>query len=117
MRILIIEDEYLVAAEIKYCLNAAGYAETEHAATEKDALARISEGNWDAAVADANLNGSGIERIADALLGRGIPFMIVTGYGRSSLPANLSEIPVVDKPFRSQALVSAVANLFARPAG
>lgn len=112
MRILMIEDEYLVAAEIRLCLNRAGFAEIVHAATENDALKRISDGSWDAAVVDANLNGRRLDAIADALFERGIPFVIVTGYDRRRLPERVAGITVIDKPFRSEVLVDAVSSLF-----
>jgi len=114
MRILMIEDEYLVAEEIRFCLKRAGFAEIEHAATEHDALKCISDAAWDAAVVDANLDGRRLDGIADALFDRGIPFVIVTGYGRSSLPERVADITVIEKPFRPKALVDAVSSLLAK---
>jgi DNA-binding response OmpR family regulator len=114
MKILMIEDEYLVAEEIRLCLEDAGFSGVEHAATEDDALKHISDAGWDAAVVDANLDGRSIEAVADALFERGIPFVIVTGYARESLPERLGGITVVEKPFRPKTLVDAVSSLFPR---
>ena len=111
MPILMIEDEFLVAAEIRFHLVQGGFAEVEHAATERDALAAITAGNWDAAVVDANLNGRGIDGIASALLERGIPFVIVTGYSRKGLPVTVAAVPVINKPFHPRILVDTVARL------
>jgi DNA-binding response OmpR family regulator len=107
-----IEDEYLVAEEIRLYLARAGFSGIEHAATEDEALRCISGTAWDAAVVDANLDGHNIDAIADALYTRGVPFVIVTGYNRKSLPERLSGVTVVEKPFRSNALVDAVSSLF-----
>jgi CheY-like chemotaxis protein len=113
-RILVIEDEYLVALEMQSVLADAGFAEVEYAATEREALARIEEGGWDAAIADANLNGRGISRIAAALTEHGVPFMIVTGYARESLPPEVAHVPFLDKPFHAPRLVQTVSRLCAR---
>jgi CheY-like chemotaxis protein len=114
MRILMIEDEYLVAEEIRSCLNTGGFSQVEHAATESEALKHISDAGWDAAVVDANLDGRSIDAVADALFERGIPFIVVTGYARKNLPERLGSVTVVDKPFRSKTLVDAVSSLFPR---
>lgn len=112
--ILVIEDEFLVAMEMVSVMEAAGAAEVEHAATETEALALIRQKRWDAALADANLSGPGIEQVAAALRDRGVPFVIVTGYGRESLPPKLAGVPLIEKPFRGPQLVKAVSLLFAR---
>lgn len=111
MAILMIEDEFLVAAEIRFHLESGGFADVEYAATERDALASIAGGDWEAAVVDANLNGRGIDRVAAALTARRIPFVIVTGYGRQGLPEAVANVPVIEKPFQPKALVDAVARL------
>lgn len=111
VKILMIEDEYLVAEEIRMCLTRAGISGIEHAATENEALQCISDGGWEAAILDANLDGRGVERIAEALSRRGIPFIVVTGYSRKLLPKPLSDVTVVEKPFRSESLVAAVSRL------
>jgi DNA-binding response OmpR family regulator len=111
MSILMIEDEFLVAAEIRFHLERAGFVELEHAATEGAALTAIGVRDWDAAVVDANLNGRGIEGIASALLAKRIPFVIVTGYGRTGLPPSVAAVPVIDKPFHPPTLVDTVGRL------
>ena len=112
MKILMIEDEYLVAEEIRSCLTRAGFSPIELAATEDEALKCISDTRWDGAVVDANLDGHTIDTVADALFERGIPFVIVTGYDRRTLPERLGSVTVIEKPFRSKTLVDAVSSLF-----
>jgi DNA-binding response OmpR family regulator len=109
-----IEDEYLVAEEIRMCLTGAGFSGIEYAATQDEALKCISEGAWDAAILDANLDGRGVDAIADMLSQRGVPFVIVTGYNRKSLLEGLSGVTVVEKPFRPKTLVNAGSGLFAK---
>src|SRR3954470_10602828 len=98
MAILVIEDEFLIAEEIRFHLKSGGFREVEHAATETNALAAIAGGDWDGAIVDANLDGQGVERIAAALQAKGIGFVIVTGYGRQGLPVAVADVPVIAKP-------------------
>jgi DNA-binding response OmpR family regulator len=113
MAILMIEDEFLVAEEIRFHLEQAGFTGVQHAATEVGALGAIGSGDWHAAVVDANLNGCGIDRIASALFARRIPFLILTGYGREGLPQSVAGITVLNKPFLPQTLVDTVGRLCA----
>lgn len=110
-RILVIEDEFLVALEIQSQMREAGFGPVEHAATEKEALKRIQEGSWDAVVADANLNGRGLQRVTAALNQHRIPFIIVTGYSRDSLPPEVAQVPVLHKPIDGQRLIQEVRRL------
>jgi CheY-like chemotaxis protein len=111
MAILLIEDEFLVAAEIQFHLERGGFTDVEHASTEPEALAAIGDRAWDAAVVDANLNGRRLDGIAAALQEKNIPFVIVTGYGRKGLPAALDHVQVIDKPFHPRTLVDTVGRL------
>ena len=117
MAILMIEDEFLVAAEIRFHLERGGFSEVEHTATEADALAAIAARRWDAAVLDANLNGRGVDTIAAALHEKRVPFVVVTGYGRAGFPQSLGDVPVLDKPFRPKTLVETVGRLCAQRPG
>ena len=115
MAILMIEDEFLVAAEIRFHLERAGFTGLQHAATEAAALTAIGNHDWQAAVVDANLNGHGIDRIASALVAKHIPFVIVTGYGQQGLPPSVAGMKVIEKPFSPGQLVNTVAGLCAAP--
>jgi DNA-binding NtrC family response regulator len=110
MSILVVEDEFLVAAEIQFHLDRGGFREVEHAATEGDALAAIAARDWQGAIIDANLNGVGVERIVEALQEKSIPFIIVTGYGRKGLPQAFADVPVIDKPFRTGTLLDTLRD-------
>jgi CheY-like chemotaxis protein len=112
-RILVVEDEYLIATEIESVLRDGGIEDVVSAATEEAALKEVRYGRWDAVVADANLNGVGIDRIAAALLIRGIPLLIVTGYNPESLPAQVSEVPRIGKPFTGPELIVKLTQIMA----
>ena len=98
-RILVIEDEFLIALEIVSALEAAGFGDVEQVDNQEDALRRVGEETWDGIVADANLNGASIERIATLMKQRSIPFVVVTGYGKETLPTSVGDAPVIEKPF------------------
>ena len=105
--ILVIEDEFVIALEIASALEDAGFSDVEQVDNEAEALHRITTEKWDGVVADANLNGRGIDRVAVALCQRSIPFIIVTGYARGTLPASIGDAPVIEKPFYGPSLSDA----------
>lgn len=107
-----IEDEMLVAMEFENLLQRQGYAVVGPASTVDRALALLDHDQPDAALLDLNLNGEPATAVAVALRTRGVPFVLVTGYGeaQSSEPA-LQDAPRVDKPVNHYALVRALARV------
>ena len=82
-RILVIEDEMMVAMLLKDILVDLGCTVLGPAARVEQALAMIeAAGALDAAVLDINLNGQKSYPVADALAARGVPFIFATGYSR-----------------------------------
>jgi len=59
-------------------------------------------------VLDLNLRGRKTYPIAEALLRRGIPFVLSTGYDTTDLPAEIRSVPIVQKPFQQQELEQAL---------
>ena len=112
-RVLVVEDEYLIATEIEAVLREGGIEDIVSAATEEAGLKEARHGRWDAVIADANLNGIGIDRIAAALFHRGIPLLIVTGYNPESLPPEVSEVPRMSKPFTGPELMGKLTQIMA----
>jgi DNA-binding NtrC family response regulator len=110
-RILVIEDEFLVGLEIQSVLAEAGYGVVGPAATVPSALKHISQGNFDAALVDANLGGESIEGVVAALTDRGTPFVLLTGYSRKSLPPQLANAPLIEKPFDPRTVIDTVQRL------
>jgi DNA-binding NarL/FixJ family response regulator len=111
LRILVIEDEFLVALDMTAALEHMGYGAVSHAETESSALQQLTENDWDAVIADANLNGCGIEKIGVLLQVRNIPFVIVTGYERENLPAFIRDAPMLSKPVSFESLAQTVRRL------
>jgi DNA-binding NtrC family response regulator len=102
-RILIVEDEYLLADDLNNALADAGAHVLGPAASVDDATALIEkESAIDAAVLDVNLRGDMVFPLADILRDRGIPFAFATGYDDWALPPRFADAPRVEKPFKSE---------------
>jgi DNA-binding NtrC family response regulator len=111
-RVLVIEDEMLVAMEFESLLQRQGCAVLGPAPTVDRALALLDHDRPDAAILDLNLNGESATAVAVALKTRGVPFVIVTGYGEAqSSEPELQGAPRVDKPVNHHALVRALARV------
>jgi DNA-binding NtrC family response regulator len=110
-RILVIEDEFLVGLEIHSVLTEAGFGVVGPATTVPAALKHISQGDFDAALVDANLGGDSIEGVTAALADRGTPFVLLTGYSRKSLPPQLANVPLIEKPFDRRTIIDTVQRL------
>ena len=79
-RILIIEDELLIALMIEEMVREIGYRVSGVAHTMAMAGRELAKRNYDAVLLDFNIDGRYHAKIADQLTGWGIPFAFVTGY-------------------------------------
>jgi CheY-like chemotaxis protein len=110
-RILIVEDEPLVALVLADALEDAGATIVGTAASVDEALRCIATEPIDAAILDCNLRGRAVDDVAIALAGRGVPFLFVSGYGREGLPPGFDRAPVLGKPFTQALLLRAMEEL------
>jgi len=108
-RILIVEDEALIAGQIKSLLLIRGCSVVGPAPRLDKALALARSESFDAAILDVNLSGSRSDPVANTLRERGIPFIVLTGYADSGLSSAFHRAPVVAKPFEAAALMNLVA--------
>jgi CheY-like chemotaxis protein len=97
-RVLVAEDEFVIALEIEDTLRRAGYEVVGPAATAGEAARLAAAGPLDAAVLDLGLRDGTAIPAADVLAARGVPFVFLSGYGRESLPGHLRGRTVLDKP-------------------
>jgi CheY-like chemotaxis protein len=114
-RILVVEDEFLIALDISDALEQGGLVVIGPLASVRDALAALERERVDGALLDANLGGEPVGRLADALFARRVPFAFVSGYGREQLPPQHQRVPLVGKPFTAEDLLGVVARFWARP--
>ena len=101
-RILIVEDEIIVAMFLEDLLGEFGYEVAGVVSHLDDAMAHAP--NYDLAVLDANINGRSVFDFADVLAARNTPFIFATGYGARGIPDRYAGRPVVQKPFQPEEL-------------
>lgn len=110
-RILVIEDEALVAMLVEDALIDAGFDVIGPARSVSEALALLADDLPTAAVLDLNLCGETSVPVADELVARGIPFVVATGYGAAGLPDGHRHVPVLPKPYDPADLTAALERL------
>ncbi len=99
-KILLVEDEFIIAEMGKENLEAAGYGECRHAGTVADALKALEEGSWRGALLDIRLNGELVFPVAEELQARGVPFAFCSGSSESkSVPEKFAGTPTLLKPW------------------
>jgi CheY-like chemotaxis protein len=114
LRILLVEDEAMVAMMVEGMLTALGCQVVEWAANIPAALEAIDAMEFDGALLDMNLSGTVVFPVADALVARGLPFAFVTGYGRTlEAKARFPDAPVLKKPFDSHQLAQILKSRIA----
>ena len=114
-RVLVVEDEALVAMLVEDELRGAGAEVIGPAPSVDDALRLVeaiaADGGISAAVLDINLGGRHVAPVADRLAALGVPFLFATGYGENRDAGGHDAAPVVEKPFDRERLVASVAAL------
>jgi CheY-like chemotaxis protein len=113
-RVLIVEDEMMIAIMLEDMLDDLGCIVAGVACKPDEALAMIADGPLDAAILDVNLNGAHSFDIAAELTERSVPFMFSTGYGAINLDERYRSRPVLQKPFRQEELQSALEAVLAK---
>jgi len=108
-RVLVVEDESLVAMLLEAILEDMGCLPVGPVASVEDGLAMArDEDSLDAALLDVNVAGHQVFPIAEALKARGVPFVFSTGYGEGGLTDAWRGHPTVQKPFTESAIRDAL---------
>jgi DNA-binding response OmpR family regulator len=110
-RVLVVEDEFLVATLIEDVLESAGCLVSGPIPRVAEALDAVDHETYDVAVLDVNLGGDRVDPVADALRRRNVPFMFVTGYTENALPGGFADRPRLCKPFRIGELLGTLCRL------
>lgn len=110
-RILIVEDECLLAMELQTLLEQQGCIVLGPVNTGARTLALLRTERPDAVLLDIDLNGERTTRVASVLSAKGVPFVIVSGYGRFTLSdPELRGAPHIDKPIHHRILLQMVSE-------
>ncbi|MGO9543542.1 MAG: response regulator [Rhodomicrobium sp.] len=105
-RILVVEDEALLALEIAKVLSEAGFTVIGPARSVDQALELAGRAGCQAAVLDVRLRNETAEHIAHELKSLGMPFITLSGYSQSRLPPVFSEAPFIGKPLQPELLIA-----------
>ena len=110
-RILLVEDEALVAMMMHGILEQLDCTVIGPCATCFEALSLLKENKIDAAILDVNLGGETVYPVADALTRQGVPFAFATGYGRETIESRFAHVTTLEKPVGYDELRAALRNL------
>lgn len=113
-RIILIEDEPLIAADIEFAVQDAGYEVVGSARTVDEGLRLLETTACDGAVIDANLNGQSSKTIVDKLDEGAVPYIVVSGYTRDQIDFLKENTVLIGKPFRLSDLTNAIRENLVR---
>ncbi len=110
LRILVVEDDYLVARAMVESLEGAGAEVLGPIGWIDEAVAFLESyaDRLDAAVLDINLHGQRSDRVADALIARSVRLIFATGYGVGVTEGRYGKVPRFEKPFNLSAVIAAL---------
>jgi DNA-binding response OmpR family regulator len=114
-RILIVEDEALIAMQLESSLVGLGHSVEAIATRMNKAVLLAGTIDIDFAILDINVAGSQSFPVADILRRRGISFMFATGYGTAGLVDGYRDEVTLRKPYGPDELERALARAFRAP--
>jgi CheY-like chemotaxis protein len=116
-KILVVEDEAIIAAFVVDILEELGARVVGPAYSVPQALALATAEPIDAALLDVNVRDASVIPVRDALRSRGIPIVFATGYGASQSREITMGSPVIDKPYSPERIARALAECLGPEAG
>jgi DNA-binding response OmpR family regulator len=111
LRIMVVEDEYLVSLLIEDTLADSGCVTVGPFGDVAAATAAARSEQLDAAVLDVNLAGVPVYPVAEILAARAIPFLLLSGYGKTAAPPEHPDWRVLAKPFRPETLIEQLVSV------
>jgi CheY-like chemotaxis protein len=115
LRVMIVEDQYTIAAEMRRLLEPLGVAVVGPFSGVAQAM-KATRQTIDVALLDVNLHGVAVFPVAEELARQGVPYVFVTAYDAEVLPAAHRAAPRLDKPVDRVALVKLLRGLAGRRA-
>lgn len=114
LRVLLVEDEALVAMSVEDMLADLGCDVVASACTLDEAVDKARAGGFECALLDVSLGGKPVFPVAEILSERGVPFALASGYGRAALPEAFRTCPLVSKPFQLEDLSAVLSTAVAK---
>ena len=113
-RVLIVEDNMLLALEMENTLESLGFVQIDTAPRVKQAFKLLNQEEYILGILDVNLKDENSFVVAEQLLDRQIPFLFATGYDSNFvMPAHLSQMTMLKKPIDKEQLDAAIQVLLA----
>lgn len=113
-RVLLVEDEAIIAMTAEDMLEELGCTTVATASSLAEAMEAAGRGGFDAALLDINLNGVDSFPVAERLREAGIPFVFTTGYGAAGRAEGYDSVPLVTKPYQLRDLEAAMSAALGR---
>jgi two-component SAPR family response regulator len=110
-RILVVEDELLIAVVIEEILLDLGCIVVGPISRLDVALQRAKHDDLEGAILDVNIRGDSVYPVAEELLSRGVPFVLSSGYADWALPEEFRNQLRLTKPFRRHDLEEQVRRI------
>lgn len=114
LKILLVEDQLVIAMDAEMMLAGKGASAIETAASPAEALRKLAHFTPDAAVLDVNLGTETSLPVAEELARRNIPFVFATGYGDNIMVPQSFAAPTIRKPYDEAVLARALSAALAR---
>jgi len=112
LRVLVVEDEFILATELMQELNDAGITAIGPASTLDDGQRLFREAaRVDGAVLDISLHGEMVYPLADELQARSVPFLFATGYDMDTIPDRFSHVQRHAKPVYIDKVIAAISGV------
>jgi DNA-binding NarL/FixJ family response regulator len=112
--VLVIEDEFYLAMEIKEAIERAGGSVLGPCADATTASSEISRGSPDCAIVDINLGYGPSFEAAGELQRSGVPFLFLTGYDAPTIPRQFAAVLRIEKPAATDRVIEAILRLTGR---
>ena len=114
LRVLVVEDEYMIAQMIAEILERAGCVVIGPESDLDAALHAVRHKKIDGVLLDINLGGTLIFPLADQLDANKVPYLFVTGYGPYTVPDRFRNHPLIAKPFMPHVLLQTLQDVAAK---
>ena len=111
VRILIVEDEPIIALGLEDVLTDAGFEIAGVAAKLDKALALVESCTCDAAIVDANLAGVSASPVAVWLAAHGLPYIVMSGYSPDQMRGEYPRAVFIQKPCRAELIIETLNTL------
>ncbi len=116
-RILVVEDEFVLALCVGQVLEDQGCAVIGPATSVQQGLKLVEETKVNGAILDINLNGEMVYPVARELMDRNIPFVFTTGYSSLDVPSSYRSVPRLDKPVEPGLFIRVLEKLLGEESG